>query len=177
MFRKAKAPQGNGPQPWTVGWGVRKTLGAPIACIGVEQIAENARLIRRLAQTIRNGPGPDPMVWVKPDRTLDVAVMSWEAQVPVAEIERLLANRRRQSRQATWSYLAGGTVFVVLGFIHAASLLPALPTLLYALSTAAICCCFFLMAFYNALINWQVRTRRLGTAREFLDTDETWRPS
>ena len=177
MFRKAKAPQGNGPQPWTVGWGVRKTLGAPIACIGVEQIAENARLIRRLAQTIRTGPGPDPMVRVKPDRTLDVAVMSWEAQVPVTEIERLLANRRRQSRQATWSYLAGGTVFVVLGFIHAASLLPALPTLLYALSTAAICCCFFLMAFYNALINWQVRTRRLGTAHEFLDTDETWRPS
>jgi len=177
VFRKAKAPQGNGPQPWTVGWGVRKTLGAPIACIGVEQIAENARLIRGLAQTIRNGPGPDPMVWVKPDRTLDVAVMSWEAQVPVAEIERLLANRQRQSRQATWSYLAGGSVFVVLGFIHAATLLPALPTLLYALSTVAICCCFLLMAFYNALINWQVRTRRLGTAREFLDTDETWRPS
>ena len=64
-----------------------------------------------------------------------------------------------------------------MGSIHAASLLPALPTLLYALSTGAICCCFFLMAFYNALINWQVRTRRLGTAREFLDADETWRPS
>ena len=100
MFRKAKPPQGRRPQLWTIGWGLRKTLGAPIACIGVEQIAENARLIRRLAQTIRTGPGPDPMVWVKPDRTLDVAVMSWEAQVPVAEIERLLANRRRQSRQA-----------------------------------------------------------------------------
>ncbi len=177
MFRKAKPPQGRRPQLWTIGWGLRKTLGAPIACIGVEQIADNARLIQELAHTVRTGPGADPMVWVQPDRTLDVAVMAWEAQVPVSEIERLLDNRRRQSRQATWCYLAGGSVFVVLGFIHAASLLPALPTLLYALSIAAICCCFFLMAFYNALINWQVRTRWLGTAREFLDTDETWRPS
>ena len=177
MFRKTRPSQEKGAQPWTVGWGVRKTLGAPIACIGVDQIAENARLIQGLAQTIRTGPGPDPMVRVRPDRTLDMSEMSWEAQVPVAEIERLLANRRRQSRQATWGYLSGGAVFVVMGFIHAASILPAMPTLLYALSTAAICCCFFLMAFYNALINWQVRTRRLGTAREFLNADETWRPS
>jgi hypothetical protein len=177
VFRKAGPAQGGKPQPWTIGWGIRKTLGAPIACIGVEQIADNGRLIRELAHTVRTGPGADPMVWVQPDRTLDVAVMAWEAQVPMSEIERLLDNRRRQSRQATWGYLAGGSVFVVLGFIHAASLLPALPTLLYALSIAAICCCFFLLAFYNALINWQVRTRRLGTAREFLDTDETWRPS
>ena len=177
MFRKAKPPQAGGPQPWTLGWGVRKTLSAPIACIGVEQIAENARLIRKLAQIIRSGPGAEPMVRVQPDRSLDVAAMAWEAQVPVAEIERLLDNRRRQSRQATWTYLVGGTVFVVLGFVHAASLLPALPTLLYTLSTAAISCCFFLMALYNALINWQVRTRRLGTAREFLNADETWRPS
>ena len=152
-------------------------LGAPIACFGYRQIADNAELIGGLARTIRAGPGADPRVHLGSDRTLDVAAMAWEAQVPQAEIERQLGNRRRQTARSTLCYLAGATVFMVLGFYHAATTLPASPSLSYVAAMTAICCCFLALAFYNALVNWQVRTRRLGTAREFLHAEESWWPS
>ncbi len=38
----------------------------------------------------------------------------------------------------------------------------------YILGLIGLCGVFFLSAFYNALVNWQARTLRLGTAREFL---------
>ena len=47
----------------------------------------------------------------------------------------------------------------------------------YVVGLLAICTAFFLSAFYNALINWQIRTLRLGTAREFLRAEESWWPS
>jgi hypothetical protein len=68
-------------------------------------------------------------------------------------------------------------LFLVVGFYHAAAALPASPSLSYVVGMGAICSCFFLLAFYHALVNWQIRTRRLGTAREFLHADESWWPS
>jgi hypothetical protein len=39
------------------------------------------------------------------------------------------------------------------------------------------CGLFRLLAFHNALVNWQIRTLRLGSWREFLNTNESWWPS
>lgn len=151
-------------------------MAAPAACFGAKQIRENAAYISDLAQAIRTGPGADMGVRLHGDRTLDVLSMAWNAQVPIAEIERQLANRRRQTARSTLCYLAGAVLFLVVGFYHAATALPASPSLLYVVGMGAICSCFFLLAFYNALVNWQIRTRRLGTAREFLHTDDSWWP-
>ncbi len=156
---------------------VRLAFGAPIACFGPKQIRENAAFIAGLAQTIRIGPGADYRVRLSAGRNLDVLAMAWDAQVPPAEIMRQLDNRRRQSARSTLCYLAGAVLFLLVGFYHAAAALPVLPSLSYVLAMGAISCCFLLLAFYNALVNWQVRTLRLGTAREFLDADESWWPS
>ena len=156
--------------------GVRFVMAAPAACFGAKQIRENAAYINDLAQAIRTGPGADMGVRLHGDRTLDVLSMAWNAQVPIAEVERQLANRRRQTARSTLCYLAGAVLFLVVGFYHAAAALPASPSLLYVVGMGAICSCFFLLAFYNALVNWQIRTRRLGTAREFLHADESWWP-
>ena len=157
--------------------GVRLVVGAPVACFGYRQIAHNASTIKTLVGDIRKGREPDPRVRVADDRTLDVAAMAWGAQVSPAEIERQLENRKRQTVRATFCYLLGAGLFLALAFYHAIALLPVFPTLSYVLTMTAICCCFSSMAFYNALVNWQIRTRRLGSAREFLNAEETWWPS
>lgn len=171
----------NSPQPkkqrgllWR---GVGLIVSAPVACLGYRQIAENASSIKTLIGDVRRGPGSDSRVLLADDRMLDVAAMAWVAQVSPAEIERQLENRKRQTVKATFVYLLGVGVFLALAFYHAITTLPLLTTLSYLLTMTSICCCFCSMAFYNALVNWQIRTRRLGSAREFLNATETWWPS
>ena len=69
----------------------------------------------------------------------------------------------------------GGFGFLLI-WVYEALLQPAYASLGYILALVAFCAVFFLAAFYNALINWQARTIRLGTAREFLTTTDSWWP-
>jgi hypothetical protein len=92
------------------------------------------------------------------------------------EIERQLCNRRRQTAVSTYCYLAGGAGFLALWTCEAL-LEPTYASLPYIVALIGLCGVFFLSAFYNALVNWQARTLRLGTAREFLATDDSWWPS
>lgn len=157
--------------------GIGFVLGGPIACLGYRQIVDNATTIKTLFGDIREGPEPDRRVRVTQEGTLDVAAMAWEAQLPQSEIERKLENRKRQTKRAAFYYLLGAALFLAFTLYHAFAILPALPTMSFVASMTSIFCCFCSMAFYNALVNWQVRTRRLGSAREFLNTDDTWWPS
>ncbi len=165
------------PKRRTLWRGVRFVMSAPVACFGVKQIRENAGYIGDLVQMIRTGPVTDSRVRLSKGRSLDVLSIAWDARVSPSEIERQLDNRRKQSARSTLCYFTGAVLFLMVGFYHAAAALPAAPSLSYVVGMGAICSCFFLLAFYHALVNWQIRTRRLGTAREFLHADESWWPS
>lgn len=151
-------------------------LGGPVAAFGAKHIAEGARTISTLTDTIKARPQPDRRIRTDEDRVLDLRAIAFLGGTSEAEIERQLANRRRQTTWATRCYLAGGCGFLVLWFWQAL-LSPAYANLPYVLGLLALCAVFFLSAFHNALVNWQARTRRLGTAREFLHASETWWPS
>ena len=168
------------PQPPRRRTGLWRTLGfllgGPVAAFGARNIVEGARTINTLADTIKAGPQPDRRVRTGDDRVLDLTAIAFLAGTSEAEVEHQLANRRRQTTWATHCYLVGGCGFLLLWF-WAALLSPAYVSLPYVLGLLALCAVFFLSAFHNALVNWQARTRRLGTAREFLHTPETWWPS
>lgn len=151
-------------------------LGGPIAAFGAKNVVQGARTIGSLADKIKAGPPPDPRVRTNDERFLDLEATAFLAGTSAAGLEQLLANKRRQSARATKSYLAGGFGFLLFWF-YEAFVSPAYASLPYVLGLIALCSVFFLSAFHNALINWQVRTRRLGTAREFLNASETWWPS
>lgn len=160
--------------------GLWRTLGfllsGPVAAFGARNIVEGAHTINTLADTIKAGPQPDGRIRTGEDRTLDLAAIAFLSGSSEAEVERQLANRRRQTTLAARCYLAGGCGFLMLWFWQAL-ISPAYASLSYVLGLLALCAMFFLSAFYNALVNWQARTRRLGTAREFLHAPETWWPS
>ena len=160
--------------------GLWRTLGlllrGPVAAFGAKNIADGARTIRWLAEAVKAGPQPDGRIRTGEDRRIDLEAIAFLSGASKAEVERQLANRRRQTAWATRCYLAGGCGFLLLWFWQAL-VTPAYASPSYVLGLLALCAVFFLSAFHNVLVNWQARTRRLGTAREFLHASETWWPS
>lgn len=157
-------------------WG---TLGVllrgPVDAFDPEGVRKGAHTIGLLTETIRSGPVPDRRVRVEEDGALDLPAMAFLAGRSEADVVQMLRNRRRQSKIAVYSYLMGGFGFLLI-WVYEALLQPAYASLGYILALVAFCAVFFLAAFYNALINWQARTIRLGTAREFLTTTDSWWP-
>jgi len=158
-------------------WGTLGTLlRGPVDAFNPRQIVEGAQVIGRLTDIIRAGPQRDARIRVEEDHGLDLPAIAFLAGTSEAEIMRQLANRRRQSAMAAYTYLAGGAGFFV-AWVYVALLQPGYVSLAYVLGLVGFCTALFLAAFYNALVNWQVRTRRLGSAREFLATEDSWWPS
>lgn len=158
-------------------WGtLGSLLRGPVDAFNPRQVVEGAHTIGRLAEIIRSGPQPDLRIRVEQDHSLDLPAIAFLAGASETEIRRQMANRRKQSAIATYCYLLGGAGFF-LAWIYAALLQTGYVSLIYVLGLVGFCTVFFLSAFYNALINWQVRTRRLGSAREFLATEDSWWPS
>jgi len=149
---------------------------APAAAFCANDVAAGARTITRLANVIKAGPQRDPRIVTEDENRLDLPAIAYGFATSDRAIERMLRNRRRQTVIETYSYLAGGCAFLVL-WIVVAIRSPVYASLGYVLGLLAICLLFFLSAFRSALVNWQCRTRRLGTARDFLDTTDSWRPS
>lgn len=160
--------------------GLWRALGAvlrgPVDAFNPRQVADGAQTIGRLVEVIKHGPQADPRVRVADDGSLDIPAIAFLAGASQSEIQRQLWNRRRQSAVATYCYLVGGFGFLALWTFEAV-LQPSYASLSYILGLIGFCAVFFLSAFYNALTNWQARTLRLGTAREFLATGDSWWPS
>ena len=158
-------------------WGALGYLvKAPAAAFCANDVAAGARTITRLANVIKAGPQRDPRIVTEDENRLDLPAIAYGFATSDRAIERMLRNRRRQTVIETYSYLAGGCAFLVL-WIVVAIRSPVYASLGYVLGLLAICLLFFLSAFRSALVNWLCRTRRLGTARDFLDTTDSWWPS
>lgn len=155
-----------------LGW----VLRGPVDAFNPRAVAEGGQAIGRLASIIRSGPQPDPRVRVDADHGLDVSAIAFLAGATEAEVRQQMANRLRQTAVATYVYLAGGAGFLLV-WVYAALLHVNYASLSYIVALLGFCGTFFLFAFHNALVNWQVRTQRLGTAREFLATEDSWWPS
>ena len=151
-------------------------MGGPVAAFNAPAISNGARTIRDLAGAIHDGPSRDPRIMTEETGALDLRTMAFRFNTSEAGIDEMLRRRGRQTARATWSYLVGGLLFLGAWF-YEAILTPSYASLGYLLGLLAVCGVFFLSAFKNALVNWQVRTRRLGTVREFLNARETWWPS
>lgn len=151
-------------------------FGGPISAFNAANIAEGASAIGDLATRIRHGPGADPRVRVREDRTLDLGEMAFKARVPVSQVKTMLWSRQQQTAKAVYYYALGAVSFFGV-WVYEALSTPAYARVAYVVILMMISGLFVLSAFYNALVNWQIRTLRLGTWREFLSTEESWWPS
>ena len=143
-------------------------LLAPHHYVPVEDIRQGRRLIGDLMAVIGERRGRTRTIRLDAAGSFDIPAMVFDAGITVTEVERRLVNRRVQTRRNTlidlalgcllftaWVWDGGATRFGGMSLIDVALFL-------------AVTACFFVAAFYNALINWQVRARQLGSIAAFL---------
>lgn len=156
--------------------GARLVLGAPIAALSLPQILQNGRLIRGLFSDLRRGPLPPRAIPIDLHGKLDFSATAVAYGLSEKELGARLARRRGQT--ATMAYLAFvlGCAFVGLWFWRLLELDGTGLRLLVGLQFAPFCLVFFLAAFQQAHVNWQLRTGRLGTAGDYLRSPDPFWP-
>lgn len=156
--------------------GTKMALGAPIAALSLGQIMQNGRLIRGLVSDLRRGPPPPAVVPRELDGRLDFSATAGAYGLSEWELKEHLDRRRRQTAMMAYLAFGLGLVFVGLWFWRLLELDWTGQRLLAGLQFAPFCLVFFLAAFQQAHVNWQLRTGRLGSAGEYFRSAEPFLP-
>ncbi|WP_145144286.1 hypothetical protein [Roseomonas gilardii] len=144
---------------------------------GSEEIIRNGRLIQDLAASVRQGPGAPKRIFAGPDGRLDMAATALSHGLTVPALKERMVERRRQTARIAYMAFAGG--WLVLGWwLWQALTAPwSGSRIVLGMEFIPFCAVFFLLAFKNAWLNWQLRTGRLGSAMAYLSTAERFWPN
>jgi len=178
----SEQPPTDAPAPKARSWfrktvhGVRWLAATPADWLGTSRLSNGVSLIGRLASAARAGGGRDQRFRVEDRGAFDLQATAFSYGVSAAALEARLASRRRQTAVLAYALFALAWIFL-LAWMRSALHAPLNgPRLLVALEFLPFCCLFFLLSFYNALINFQIRMRRSAGWREYLTTDEAFFP-
>lgn len=175
---KAPPPRQPKPRSWIgnlfhgVGW----LAAAPVAWLGVRPIARGGRLIGDLAQALRRPPSRDQRFQTLDQGGFDLAATAFSYGMSVAELERRLAARRRQTARIAYATFALAVLFLLAWFWQALSAPMTSTRIISALEFLPFCLLFLLISFYNALVNFQIRAGRTVGWREYLATNQPFLP-
>jgi hypothetical protein len=160
----------------SIGRGIAWAGASPFVAFPASQIMANARFIRDLARLLQAQCDPHPALQIGADWQIDLEATAAAMGISVEELEALLrAGQKRSARIAYAAFALGWMTFSLwvwrlLTIPHRASfLLPVLEFLPF-------CALFFIVAFSGALKNYQLRTRRLARAAEYLATETGFWP-
>ena len=156
-------------------WRGAHFIAAPYVSAG-KDIRQGGLFIGDLWRVIRLRRKASRKIRLYSDKSFDILAMAFDANVAPAEIERRLFNRRIQTRRNTFSYLICGIILLAVWAWEISLKESTTISMLDMMGFLVVAGCFFIAAFFNALINWQVRTRRLGSVGEFLRLEASWWP-
>ena len=151
-----------------IGW----LFGGPRDWAGVGSIRRGFSLIGDLARDAQHEPSPRRREFVREDRTLDLEATAFSHGISVAALRARLEVRRRET--ARLAYVMFGLGVLGLAFwLHAALRAPlASARLMLAVDFLPFCALFFLCAFHQALLNYQIRSGRRVGWRAYLMTED-----
>ena len=149
----------------------------PVDWVGTRRIARSASFIGELWALLRSGPSRDTRFKTEPDKGFDLQATAFSCGVSLDELAERFAARRRQTARLAYTTFAIAWLFL-LGWTWQALLSPwtatRITSMVYFLP---FCVLFFLVAFYNALLNYQIRIGRMASWREYLATPNGFWPS
>lgn len=173
--RPAEAKQPRPPRGWI--WrGTKLVLGAPLSAFPMRQIIRNGRQIGGLVSDLRQGSRPPRAVPQHREGRLDKAATAFVCEMSEAELDKLLTQRRRQTARMAYFAFGLGWISVVAWLLRLLALDWPGQRLMAALQFAPFCLAFFLTAFKQAHVNWQLRTGLLGSAGDYLRSAEPFWP-
>jgi len=173
--RPAEARQSRPPRSWI--WrGTKLVLGAPLSAFPLRQIIRNGRQIGSLVSDLRRGSESPRAVPQHREGKLDRAATAFVYEMSETELDKLLSLRRRQTARMAYFAFGLGWISVVAWLLRLLELDWTGQRLMAALQFAPFCLAFFLTAFKQAHVNWQLRTGLLGSAGDYLRSAESFWP-
>jgi hypothetical protein len=148
----------------------------PVDWVGLRGISLGASFIRHLSVTLRSASRRDRRFRTSEDRGLDLEAAALLHGISVFELDRRLRMRRRQTARVAYATFALGCIFSVVWVCEALSSPWTAGRVFLALEFLPFCVLFFLLTFYNALLNFQIRTGRSASWREYLATRKPFWP-
>jgi hypothetical protein len=148
----------------------------PVDWTGRRGISRGASFIRDLIVALRSGSQRDPRFRTSEDGGFEVEATAFWHGIPVFELERRLIVRRRQTTRIAYATFALGCIFLAAWVCEALSSPWTAGRIILAREFLPFCALFFLLAFYNALLNFQLRIGRAASWREYLATREPFGP-
>ena len=155
-----------------IGW----LSAGPVDWLGLHGISRGASFIRDLCVRLRIGPRRDPRFRASEDGGYDFEATAFLHGIPLFELERRLKVRRRQTARIAYAAFGLGCIFLMAWIFEALSSPWTGMRVVLALEFLPFCALFLLVAFYNALLNFQIRIGRAASWREYLATDEPFWP-
>lgn len=98
-------------------------------------------------------------------------------EVQATELVALLQRRRIETARAARLNLALAVLFILAWVWKVCSAPVGVSGLLFLVAGLGLCLMFLSRAVLEAQTNWQIRTGRMGSLREFLISDDGWIPS
>jgi hypothetical protein len=155
-----------------IGW----MSAGPAGWAGLSDLWRGAALIRALSLGLGSGSRRDPRFRTSEDRSFDLEATAFLHGMSVFELQQRLALRQRQTARIAYATFALGCLFLT-AWIWEALLSPwTAGRVVLAVEFVPFCALSFLVAFYNALLNFQIRTGRMSSWREYLATREPFWP-
>jgi hypothetical protein len=180
LFHPSKDARDNGrrkPFFFRRNWRRAKFVaGGPVANVGFQEISEGQRFIGGLWGLLRRGTPPDTRLKTDGDGSIDLRVTAFSYGISVEALVERLRFRQAQTARAAYAMFALGSVSLVLWLYGALHIRMISARLFSALEFLPCCTLFFLLAFKSAWMNWQLRTRRLGSPIAFMTTTEPFLP-
>ena len=155
-----------------VGW----LSASPIHWMGVKSIRRGASFIGELADRAKAPSRRDPRFKTAEAGQFDLQATAFSMGMTVYQLERQLAARRRQTALTSYVFGALGSVFLLVWFLKVISTPMMGGRLVLAVDFLPLCLLFLLLAFYQALINYQIRVGRAAGWREYLLTENAFWP-
>ena len=156
--------------------GAKWLAASPVQWAGVKSIRQGASFIGDLTARARARPARDPRFKTEDEGDFDLRATAFSMGMTVGQLERRLADRRRQT--AMMAYLLGALGLIAFAgwFFKVISTPMATGRLVLAVDFLPLCALFLLLGFYQALVNFQIRIGRTAGWKEYLTTDQGFWP-
>jgi hypothetical protein len=160
----------------TVFRGIGWLAAAPVGWLGADRIARSASFIGYLVTVLRTPARGDDRFKTEDAGCFDLRPTAHSYGLSLPALEALLARRRRQTAQIAYAAFVLAWVFLLGWLWHALSTPWTATRVASAIEFLPFCVLFFLVAFYNALLNFQIRVGRMANWREYLATSQPFWP-
>jgi hypothetical protein len=151
-------------------------FASPVEWFGLKAIRSGASSITQTYDRIKARRGRDRRFKTHGDRVFDVVGTAFAYGISVEELERRFAARRRQTAVLAYSLFGLGCVLVLAWVWVAIRTATDGGRMILLVQFLPFLALFYLMSFYQALINFQIRTGRFASWLEYIYADKEFLP-